>query len=228
MKNQLKDFMFFTIFLFASTITINQKSDRHPQIITSAQDFYFIRHGQTDQNIGKLNYDMDAPLNKLGQQQTEAAKLYLAKLPIKTICYSPLLRTTQTAEIITSKLKIPSIKVDQLKEMPTSLHRAFLALLTRGFSQTNKSVQEFAQNLAKGVEKALTEPTPVLIVAHGGVFKVICYLLNVVGDTWMIGNCEIAHFYKDGKGIWHVKKIYSPNKKDLKTKALEKKPALQA
>lgn len=82
---------------------------------TTAHEFYFVRHGQTDHNIG-LNANLNDGLNKVGKHQTKKVTSLLAKLPIKTICSSPLLRIQETTEIINAKLKVPNFVIPELKE----------------------------------------------------------------------------------------------------------------
>jgi len=74
------------------------------------QDFFFLRHGQTDWNLqGRFQGHTDIALNATGLAQAESAALLLAPLRIDVIAASPLLRARQTAEIVGRKLgKTPS------------------------------------------------------------------------------------------------------------------------
>lgn len=217
MKNLLKNIILFSVFIFPTIITPKQKNKFRPQVITKTQEFYFIRHGQTDQNIGKVSHDIDVSLNKLGVQQSEEAKLFLKKLPIKTICYSPLLRTTKTAQIIQSELKVPTIPISELEEIMTQDYLSFSLLQIEGFSHASKSTQAFVTRVAKGTENALMQQGSVLIVAHRGVYSAICYILDATTDSWSIDNCDVVHFYKDSDKKWHAKKIFHPSAKQVQT-----------
>src|SRR3990167_3677768 len=62
---------------------------------------YLVRHGQTDWNVArKVMGKLAIPLNETGQAQAEAAKVFLAGVPVDHIFHSPHLRTRQTAQII--------------------------------------------------------------------------------------------------------------------------------
>lgn len=54
---------------------------------------------------------------------------------------------------------------------------------------------------------ALQKPTPVLIIAHNGVFCGICRILQIKLDHCKIKNCALLHFEKNKNGIWNVKEI---------------------
>jgi broad specificity phosphatase PhoE len=81
------------------------------------QDFFFLRHGQTDWNLqGRFQGHTDIALNATGLAQAESAAQLLAAHRIDVIAASPLLRARQTAEIVGRKLgKTPSFD-DDLKE----------------------------------------------------------------------------------------------------------------
>lgn len=72
---------------------------------------YLARHGQDEDNAaGILNGRRNRPLTAIGMQQaqTVAAKITEAGLHFDTIYTSPLLRTTQTAEIIAHAIGGPA------------------------------------------------------------------------------------------------------------------------
>ena len=72
-----------------------------------------IRHGETDWNvIGKLQGREDVPLNQNGVSQAERCALSLLKWKWKAIITSPLLRASQTAEIIARTLNTQEIYED--------------------------------------------------------------------------------------------------------------------
>ena len=60
-------------------------------MIIHKKEFYFIRHGQTDDNIFhcKVDHD-DVSLNTTGFQQAQNIEPIIANLPIQSICFSPL------------------------------------------------------------------------------------------------------------------------------------------
>src|SRR5205823_6420020 len=82
-----------------------------------SQNFYFIRHGQTDLNAkNDIHNCEDAPLNEIGRRQAENVSQIIEKLPIATICVSPLKRTLETADIISANLQRPKVIIHDLRE----------------------------------------------------------------------------------------------------------------
>ena len=55
---------------------------------------YLVRHGQKRSNLG------DPGLTALGLQQAQITALYFSKIHVDTVCSSPLLRTRETASLI--------------------------------------------------------------------------------------------------------------------------------
>ena len=54
------------------------------------EPFYFLRHGQTDWNAeGLLQGQTEIPLNVIGMNQADEAKVRLMDTPVTTICCSP-------------------------------------------------------------------------------------------------------------------------------------------
>ena len=68
-------------------------------------NIYLIRHGETDWNlIGKVQGREDIPLNDTGRMQAKKCAIALQDAGIKTIITSPLMRATQTANIISNSI----------------------------------------------------------------------------------------------------------------------------
>ena len=66
---------------------------------------YLVRHGETNYNkTGKIQGNMPTALNEVGKEQVRAAAEELSNRKISAIIYSPLKRTTQSAEIFKEKL----------------------------------------------------------------------------------------------------------------------------
>lgn len=81
------------------------------------KDFYYLRHGETDWNREHRGMGQkDIPLNSRGIEQAQAAALILTKESINTICYSPLERAKNTAEIIAAQTKSKLIEISELTE----------------------------------------------------------------------------------------------------------------
>jgi uncharacterized phosphatase len=156
------------------------------------KEFYFIRHGQTDYNIrldhDKIEHPPHVPLNATGRAQAIAVEPIITDLPIKTICCSPYLRAQETKELITSKRTVNVIDMDDLGECNSLVWREMTS------KQKSEVSHRFLEKVKKGLDAALENEGPVLIVAHGGVHWAICDLLNIEGHHWAVDNCVPIHF----------------------------------
>ena len=77
-----------------------------------------IRHGETDWNvIGRYQGQADPPLNSNGIQQAHQLAKELSQSSIDVIYTSPLLRTKETAEIISAESGIQQIDEPRLMEI---------------------------------------------------------------------------------------------------------------
>lgn len=82
------------------------------------QEFYFVRHGQTDHNAGLVNKEVygDIPLNKKGVEQVMQLRSHIEQLPITKIYCSPLLRARQTMDAVTQNVQLPIVIVPNFRE----------------------------------------------------------------------------------------------------------------
>jgi broad specificity phosphatase PhoE len=79
---------------------------------------FLIRHGETDWNVeGRYQGQADPPLNDRGLRQAHELGDKLASVNLDLLYTSPLLRSEQTAEIISRKLAIPFYKDERLMEI---------------------------------------------------------------------------------------------------------------
>lgn len=68
---------------------------------------YFVRHGQSEGNVGIFFQGPDEPLTELGQQQAEYMAARALHLPVEYIVASPQQRAKTTAETIAKKINKP-------------------------------------------------------------------------------------------------------------------------
>ena len=78
---------------------------------------YFVRHGESEGNRKGLHQGPDVPLSEEGIKQGQVLAERLKKHKIDVIYSSSMIRTKQTAEIISDKLKIPVESWENLKEI---------------------------------------------------------------------------------------------------------------
>ena len=144
--------------------------------------FIFIRHGETDYNAkGLLTGQTDVPLNQRGQQQAFKAVALIRDKNIKRIVHSPLIRAKQTAEIINHYLNVPLYEYDSLKEHGWGIlegcDKEAASVNCARYSETapegGESPKDFQVRAIKAVHAVVDHHNLTLIVAHGGIFRVL-------------------------------------------------------
>ena len=143
--------------------------------------FWYLRHGQTDWNALNLSQgNVDIPLNAAGVAQAHAAAALLAGHGIASIVASPLGRAQVTARIVGAALGLPFATLDGLRETRFGVQEGqpmgdwFEAWI--GQDLTPEGAEPFAELRARAVAAvtaALANPAPVLIVAHGALFRAL-------------------------------------------------------
>lgn len=168
-------------------------------------ELYFVRHGQTDQNV-KMdgNPADDVSLNQLGEQQAKDLAVELKDVKIDAIISSILNRAKQTAELINEYHQLP-IKLD-----PTWRERdlqSYLALdvwhdafdFDKNIQLENsESLVDFFDRIYAALDR-LKQDYPgkaVLVVSHGGVQNCVYAYANKLplsGNmrTNPMKNCEL-------------------------------------
>jgi len=148
--------------------------------------FWYLRHGETDYNANGLSQGaLDIPLNQTGRHQAARAGPALAGNGITAIISSPMLRTRETTAIVNQSLHLPVTFEPELREVVFGgmegkpLLPWFNDWLAGTY--TPEGAETFAaltQRVHTAMARILTLPGPILIVAHGGVFRAIRALLN--------------------------------------------------
>ena len=151
------------------------------------KSFYYIRHGETD--VNKYNIapeNPDVSLNEEGKNQVKKSLNSLLGKNIKIIIASPLLRTKQTAEIISKTLNVPIIYNNGLKESDLG----FIPGEDKKISQKSKiwlqgeemhgveSLYLFQKRIHRTIKEIVNMYEDALIVSHGIYFKNLNVLLN--------------------------------------------------
>lgn len=172
------------------------------------REFYFVRHGQTDHNISaeeKIDLPAQIVLNSTGLIQANQIEPIVASLPIKTVCCSPFKRAQETKDIITSRLAAHHCDIDELGECSRLIWKEMTALGATAHLQAKDSVRKFMRQVLKGINQALKQKGPVLIVAHGGVHWALCCFLGLECE-WVIDNCVPVHFAVEN-GKWSARRL---------------------
>ncbi len=152
-----------------------------------AVPFWFLRHGETDYNAAGLSQGaLDIALNATGRLQAADAGPLLAGQGIVRIVSSPMLRTVQTTDIVNEFLKVPVTFEPEIREVVFGgmegkpLLPWFPEWLEGRF--TPEGAETFAalrERVAGAMGRILALPGPVLVVAHGGVFRAIRDLMGL-------------------------------------------------
>lgn len=181
--------------------------------------FYFLRHGQTDWNAqGLMMGSKDIPLNKTGIEQAEDAAAALQRYAIKTIAVSPLSRARVTAEIIQKIVKAPIVIIDELREVSGGIlegnpnaKKSDFALWRDNFPiEGAEPYEEFRERARHGINKALKLPGPVLIVAHGGIYRTLQQTIHAPLER--SENCQLFLCVpRQDNTEWQVKVLFTPD-----------------
>ncbi len=177
--------------------------------------FYFIRHGETDWNLKRqVMGSTDIELNATGMDQAYSAAYILTNIELSKICTSDLKRAHKTAEIISSVCELDVEIIDSLRERSWGAAEGknndnTLSFLTNENLQPNaEDYKDFEGRIIASLQKILspTDKYP-LIVSHGGVFKVLSYLLTGEKRT-SCPNCKIFFFTPPSLGRpWEIAEI---------------------
>jgi probable phosphoglycerate mutase len=177
------------------------------------KSFYFTRHGMTDANHQKLlcGGDWDIALNAEGHAQAaEAAAIHAKALAnVRTICSSPLHRARQTADYFAKSLGVTVAIVDELREQllgewerkPWQDVPEFFA--GEKDPPQGESLKLFDERIQRGIQKALQNDGPVLIVAHGAVWYALHRVLGMTPEQ--PGSCAVFHFEQHSGSIQRSK-----------------------
>ncbi len=152
--------------------------------------FWFLRHGETDYNARGLSQGaIDIPLNDNGRTQARAAAAMLAGKGIVAIVCSPMLRTRETAAIVNEVLNLPISFEPAIREVVFGgmegkpLSPWFQDWMDGTFTPDGaESFAELVARLSAAMQTILALPGPVLVVAHGGVFRALRDLMGVTRE----------------------------------------------
>ncbi|MGN1023190.1 MAG: histidine phosphatase family protein [Lachnospiraceae bacterium] len=177
------------------------------------RELYFARHGQTIWNVAnKICGATDIALTELGYQQARdlGEKIRKENLPIDEILYSPLIRASETARIVSEVTGLPRREEMRLKEQNfgrfegTPRDGAEFAIAKTHFADHydgGESMLQMAQRIYGLVDDLKKEDKTYLLVAHNGIARVLkSYFDDMTNEEYAafgIRNCEILRFSLD-------------------------------
>lgn len=164
------------------------------------KEFYFIRHGQTDHNSGKIKGEhLDISLNKVAYKQAVAIEPFFTALSLSCVFSSPLKRGKEITDILLHNLSLKSLEIIKFIECDVITWNSIRK------AKFSDSVSQFLQRVEIGLKRVLEEKDFPLIVAHGGIYFAICQILGIATDG-IIDNCVLVCFhFEEKKCSWKIR-----------------------
>jgi uncharacterized phosphatase len=181
------------------------------------QVLYFVRHGESQDNVNRVWSRDDTPLTGRGKKQARTAGHLLKKqdLQFDLIVSSPLRRAHDTALIIAEELNYPKNEV-QLLDMLVELNfgdligTSGLSIFEKPFSRLGLEAEPSTEKMAElhlRAEQALlrirkTGASSVLVVSHGTFGRALRRVINNEPPEhefdpqkkWRLDNGEVTRF----------------------------------
>lgn len=153
--------------------------------------FWFLRHGETDWNALHLAQGRaDNPLNANGLAQAEAAAVAMAGVPIGSIVSSPMRRALDTASVVARARGLDVEVLDDLVEAEFGDHEGkpmagwFGRWVDEGYTPPGaESFASLTERAVRAFGEALTRPGPVLVVAHGALWRGVRGVMGLSPDV---------------------------------------------
>lgn len=147
--------------------------------------FYFLRHGETfESEQGILQGQRETDLTAQGRRTAERAAELLSKVPLGSIYASPLKRAMMTASIVGMFNGAPVIPLPGLMERHWGRFEGKPKDRRPPVSNPRsvESIEDFESRVLDAI-RSISGPSPVLLVAHSGVFRVICGFAGLPVDS---------------------------------------------
>lgn len=164
--------------------------------------FYFLRHGQTEHNRQRIcQGHTDTPLNATGMAQAEAAAVVLVGVSPVAIAASDLMRVRQTAKPIAERLSLEVTTDTNLRERAFGIFedQRIEGQLWSFDHPSVESIESFVDRSLAGFKAALTS-NETLVVAHGGLRRVLAGALDLEMPHWSWHNALPLRFTKETSG----------------------------
>ena len=181
--------------------------------------FWFLRHGETDWNAeGRSQGHTDIPLNSVGLAQARRAAMAMVDRGVATIVASPLSRALKTAEVVAEALDLPVATDPGLMEVAFGEEEGkpmgdwyddwIAGTYTPKGAETFRALHDRS---VEAINRATALRGPVLVVAHGALFRALRLALGhepnvrtpnalpilctppVSGAVWGVTPAELPH-----------------------------------
>lgn len=184
----------------------------------NAVKFFVIRHGKTDWNAeGRIQGNVDTPLNTRGDEQARAVARALADMSVGELWSSDLARATQTGAHVSTACNVKLKPDKRLRERHFGVFQGLtyeecLERHPRSFAAyrsgdpsfvipQGESGQAFFERVVAFFQERAKSTWPgshVAVITHGGVINCLYRFVNKKAltepRTWPIPNCGINEF----------------------------------
>ena len=175
------------------------------------EQFYFIRHGETDGNHKRIFQPAEIPLNARGLAQAEAASKALVTARLERIVASTMNRAWTTAQKIAEPHGLTPLPEDGLRERwfgdlvgtPSHDHD------WRDAPPNGETLHGFVTRTQAGIARGLVESANMrtALVGHGGILYVLAPSLGIEITTDMLANATPLLFERAGQNGWKVTRV---------------------
>lgn len=169
------------------------------------QAFIFMRHGESEANLADtMAGSLDVALTARGRAQAQAAAALLKDSGISTIYSSTLSRARDTAAYAAALLGLPVIEIAEIGERNWGEAEGKpRAQIRRDLTPAGgETPQQFAERVLRGCAQIEARGLP-LLVAHAGVFRVLCRALGLFEPDQPYFNAAPVHIAPAGSG-WRM------------------------
>ncbi len=173
-----------------------------PEVALFSIPFWFVRHGETEANLNRtVAGSLDVPLTTLGLEQARIAARALEGVGITAIYSSTLTRARDTAACIAPALHLPvTASADLCERSWGELEgRPRLDRLHGKLPAGAEASEAFAARVLAGLAAIPATGVP-LVVAHSGVFRVLCRMLALPEPREPVMNCQPVRFVPPAGG----------------------------
>ncbi len=174
--------------------------------------FYFLRHGETsDGELGLVQGQDESVLSDEGRLTAWKAARILSPIHLRSIYSSPLRRAWETAEIIARVAAIPVTPLPGLMERNWG-HYQGKSRDSRPRLQDPDGVERTSLFWARvhAAMQSIAGPLPVLVVAHSGVFRLLCRHAGLTVDQGTaVANGLVYSFDppQSGRQQWRIQVV---------------------
>ena len=190
---------------------------------------YFVRHGESEENVTRVHLGSEAPLTEQGQEQAQLVAERIQRIGVDAVITSPFSRARDTAAAIAEKVGCTLEENDLLGEWrepseTVGLHiddpvrkdiRANIHAAVDDHEYRHSDEETFAE-LAERARKtlAMLEARPeerLCVVTHGGFLRALVGVITFGEDfTKKEFQHILQHFYTHNTGITYIP--YDPEK----------------